>query len=176
MCSSSKQTSRLQSTTPQRHKSDQSAAERIVTMAENSIDFHPIAIPSPNPSGPGPAQTPMSPPGSAIFSQSESDVDEGPASRFGSQEDASILYGRPQRRHKTRTLSAVSIFAGPSVRPYRPSCVALTIFRGTDRRLADYPAPAQHLWTGPERNAEPSHVAWYVPVKHRRGRSGSWQS
>ncbi|GAA5866536.1 hypothetical protein JCM3774_004005 [Rhodotorula dairenensis] len=75
-------------------------------MAENSIDFHPIAIPSPNPSGPGAKQTPMSPPGSAIFSQSESDVDEGPASRFGSQEDASVLYGRPQRRHKTRTLSA----------------------------------------------------------------------
>ncbi|GAA5975859.1 hypothetical protein JCM10908_005305 [Rhodotorula pacifica] len=75
-------------------------------MAERSIDFHPIAIPSPAPGGPAARQTPMSPPGSAIFSQSESDIDETPASRFGSQEDASILYGRPQRRHKTRTLSA----------------------------------------------------------------------
>lgn len=85
-------------------------------MVDSATDFHPIAIPSPNPTtapgGPapaaGPQRTPMSPPGSAIFSQSESDVDESPAMRYGSQEDASILYARPQRRHKTRTLSAVS--------------------------------------------------------------------
>lgn len=81
-------------------------------MSERVIDFHPIAIPSPNPNvRPTDGQTPMSPPGSAIFSQSESDVeDAGPTMKYGSQEDASILYSRPQRWPKTRTLSAVSRF------------------------------------------------------------------
>lgn len=46
------------------------------------------------------------PPGSAILSQSESDLDE-PDARYRDQEDASVVYGRPQRGHKTRTMSVV---------------------------------------------------------------------
>jgi hypothetical protein len=44
--------------------------------------------------------------GSAILSASESDT-EGDA-RYGSMEDASILYSKPQKRPATRTLSMVS--------------------------------------------------------------------
>jgi len=71
-------------------------------------DFHPIpvAIPSGQRTGASFGETAAMPTESAILSQSESDVEERDF-RYGSQPDASILYGQPQRRHKTRTLSAV---------------------------------------------------------------------
>ncbi|GAA5887318.1 hypothetical protein JCM6882_002490 [Rhodosporidiobolus microsporus] len=75
-------------------------------ISPRSHDFHPIPVPIP--AGQRTAatfdQTASMPSGSAVLSQSESDVDE-PEFRWGSQEDASVLYGKPQRRHKTRTLS-----------------------------------------------------------------------
>lgn len=51
--------------------------------------------------------SPRSRGGSAILSASESD-NEGDA-KYGSMEDASVLYSKPQRRPATRTLSMVSL-------------------------------------------------------------------
>lgn len=45
--------------------------------------------------------------GSAILSASESDNE--PDMRYGSMEDASTLYSKPQKRPATRTLSMVSL-------------------------------------------------------------------
>ncbi|GAA6000499.1 hypothetical protein JCM10207_008040 [Rhodosporidiobolus poonsookiae] len=68
--------------------------------------YHPIPveIPRGQRTAATESETANMPSGSAILSQSESDVEEGDW-RARSQEDASVLYGRPQRRHKTRTLS-----------------------------------------------------------------------
>ncbi|BGP01435.1 alpha,alpha-trehalase nth1 [Rhodotorula toruloides] len=71
-------------------------------LSPRSQDFHPISVKIPEENRTG-ATVPS---GSAIFSQSESDVDEPNWKYASSQEDASVLYSRPQRRHKTRTLSA----------------------------------------------------------------------
>ncbi|KAJ8296009.1 Neutral trehalase [Rhodotorula toruloides] len=80
------------------------ACDRAMTspLSPRSQDFHPISVKIPEENRTG-ATVPS---GSAIFSQSESDVDEPNWKYASSQEDASVLYSRPQRRHKTRTLSA----------------------------------------------------------------------
>lgn len=140
-------------------------------MSERVIDFHPIAIPSPKPNvRPTDGQTPMSPPGSAIFSQSESDVeDAGPTMKYGSQEDASILYSRPQRWPKTRTLSAVSRFLRLQV---SLSTIELSDLCSADGRVSDDLATAQHVRSGPEQYEEPAHVA--RSVQHSPWSMQSW--
>ncbi|TNY22358.1 alpha,alpha-trehalase-neutral trehalase [Rhodotorula diobovata] len=76
-------------------------------LSPRAHDFHPIPVPIPEGQRTRASfgETAAMPQGSAVLSQSESDVDE-PDWRYGSQPDASILYGQPQRRHKTRTMSA----------------------------------------------------------------------
>jgi hypothetical protein len=74
--------------------------------------FHPIPvkIPESQRTAAGAEGTASIPRGSAILSQSESDADEADfGGRWRAQEDASVLYGKPQKKHKTRTLSHVRI-------------------------------------------------------------------
>ncbi|BGP38412.1 alpha,alpha-trehalase nth1 [Rhodotorula kratochvilovae] len=74
-------------------------------LSPRAHDFHPIPVPIPGGQRTRASfgETAAMPQGSAILSQSESDVEDD--WRYGSQPDASILYGQPQRRHKTRTMS-----------------------------------------------------------------------
>ncbi|GAA6034834.1 hypothetical protein JCM8097_009323 [Rhodosporidiobolus ruineniae] len=65
----------------------------------------PVPIPAGQRTAASEDETSNMPNGSAVLSQSESDFEDAPQFSWGAQEDASVLYGRPQRRHKTRTLS-----------------------------------------------------------------------
>ena len=77
-----------------------------------SQDFHPIRVELPSnlhtnaaASSAQPLQDSVPNNGSAVMSASESDTEgEG---RYGSMEDASVLYSKPQKRHAARTLSFV---------------------------------------------------------------------
>ncbi|CEQ41828.1 SPOSA6832_03585, partial [Sporobolomyces salmonicolor] len=70
-----------------------------------SHDFHPLPVqlPQGQHTAASPGETAQMS-GSALLSQSESDADEGDF-KWGSMEDASVLYSKPQR-HKARAMSA----------------------------------------------------------------------
>ncbi|GAA5861298.1 hypothetical protein JCM8547_008551 [Rhodosporidiobolus lusitaniae] len=79
-------------------------------ISPRSHEYRPLPVPLPagQQTAASSSETASMPPGSAILSQSESDLEDDSTSSFGrwrAQEDASVLYGKPQRRHKTRTLS-----------------------------------------------------------------------
>ena len=76
-----------------------------------SQDYHPIRVELPSSlhtnaaASAQPIQASVPNNGSAVMSASESDTEgEG---RYGSMEDASVLYSKPQKRHAARTLSFV---------------------------------------------------------------------
>lgn len=115
-------------------------------LSPRAHDFHPIPVPIPEGQRTRASfgETAAMPQGSAVLSQSESDVDE-PDWRYGSQPDASILYGQPQRRHKTRTMSAVRPTPLNPMRVSRADPVPAVLSVGGP---ADDHPPAQHVRPG----------------------------